>query len=239
MKYLRLVLITVTPVVIILLMQSPGMGQTLGNPVMLKSKSWSVGISADRIKYELKNHEYLSVRGLLNASFSVNDVFDLTLLAGMGNMNIRYPDERARTNFDAKNSLAIGGSAKIYRSVPEIDNVRLMGEIGVLRFMPIGHSFSTLSGNDADYYQKFDWREYWLTLGTIFSYNQYDIYAGYQGRKIQQIEVFSDEEYVSGLQSGFVAGVNFNLPAGYAFNLQFRTINGSAVSIGVSQSISY
>lgn len=239
MKYLRLVQKTVTPVVIILLMQSHGMGQTTGNPVILKSKSWGVGISADRIKYELENHEYVSVRGLINASFSVNDVFDLTILAGMGNMNIRYPDERARTNFDAKNSIAIGGSAKIYRSVPEINNVRLMGEFGVLRFTPIGHSFSTLSGDDTDYYQKFDWREYWLTLGTIFSYNQYDIYAGYQGRKIQQIEVFSAEEFVSGLQSGLVAGVNLKLPAGYGLNLQFRTINGSAVSIGVSQSVSY
>ena len=131
MKNHRLIKIAVLPIVL-LLFQSSGKVQTIGNPVVLENNTWGVGISADRIKYDLDGHQYLSTRALLNASFSVSEFFDLTFIAGMGNMNIRFPDERARTNFDAKNSIAVGGSAKIYQSIPELKNFKVMGELGVI-----------------------------------------------------------------------------------------------------------
>ncbi len=48
-------------------------------------------------------------------------------------------------------------------------------------------------------------------------------------------EVFNQEEYISGLQSSIIIGLDYHLPKRYVFNLQVRAFSGSAVSIGISQ----
>lgn len=154
-------------------------------------------------------------------------------------MRITYPKERFRTNFVSKNSLAIGGTVKVSRSLPGFPNLKYFGEFGGMRFTPIGHSRSTSTVIPGDFYMKFDWREYWGTAGTIFSYEKYDIYAGLQGIKIQQKEIFSGEEYISGLQLGVLAGLDLHFATEFVLNLQVRSFNGGAVSVGISQSISY
>lgn len=60
-----------------------------------------------------------------------------------------------------------------------------------------------------------------------------------QGIKIQQKEIFSGEEYISGLQLGVLAGLDLHFATEFVLNLQVRSFNGGAVSVGISQSISY
>ena len=87
-----------------------------------------------------------------------------------------------------------------------------------------------------DFHLKFRWYEFWSSGGALFKSKSFDFYVGYQGRVNRQVESITHENFKSGLLSNVIAGVDFHLPQQFVVNIHFRTGNGSAASIGISQS---
>jgi len=223
--------------------------QTTGNPAILEQKSWSLGLSAEYARYNLENIEYTSIRGLLKGDITAAHYVTVSIAAGLANMKINYPLSYMRTRLDSKNSLAVGVSAKvngipaapqyIVRNISFLTNLKIIGDGGALWFTPMGHSYSTSPLVSGDVYYKFDWREFYGSLGTILLLKQYDIYVCYQGRAIRQYEKFSRQLYRSGIMSSVIVGLEVKLSHQYVINLQVRSFNGSAVSLGMSQSVRF
>jgi hypothetical protein len=220
--------------------------QTTGNPAILQPKSWSLGLSGEYARYTMEHIEYTSVRGLLKGDITVYRYVTVSLTGGSANMVINYPLSSMRTRLDSKNSLALGVSAKLngvpllpsgaIQYFPYLSHFKIICDGGALHFTPAGHSYSTSALAPGDIYYKFDWREFYATVGTILLNKPYDIYIAYQGRIIRQYEKFSQQTYRSGLLSSIIVGLEIHLPQHYVINFQVRSFNGSAVSVGISQS---
>ncbi|MFC1554504.1 hypothetical protein ACFL7D_07720 [candidate division KSB1 bacterium] len=218
-----------------LLSAAAAYSQPIGNPAFLPERSWSIGFSGDQSEFDIEGNNYVSTRGLFKFNFSVNKTFKVSLIAGTANMRIYYPRSKYLSRLTSKNSLTLGGSGKFVFDIPKIKKISLFSEFGGMHFNPIGHTYSTLDDNQTDYYYHYDWREFWSTTGTIVKLYPYDIYVAYQGRAIRQFEIFSRNEYYTGIFNCVIFGLDFHLPDNYLLNLQVRALNGSAITVGISQ----
>ena len=234
-KPLKIVYLTCVAIVTGMFFSGTGMTQSLGNPAVLKQRTWSIGMAAEYTRYVMEEHEYEITRGITKIDFSFFRNVDIALLIGMGNLHIQYPESKKLTRFLGSNSLAIRGSLKAVEEIPGLPGLKLFGEGGLLRQSPVAGVSSTSVSDPGDFRLKFHWYEYWGSAGLLFSINSFDIYSGYQGRINRQVESFSNDVFESGFLSNVIAGIDFNLPQQFIINVHFRSGNGSAVSIGISQ----
>ena len=235
-KPLKIVYLICVPVVIGLISPVHGKSQSMGNPAVLQQQMWSLGLAAEFSKYEMEGHEYEITRGLTKVDFSVYKNVDFALLLGMGTMDIRYPDSKRLTDFTGSNSFAVGGSLKLISDVPRLPMVKLFGEGGGLRQSPVGDVSSISTTDPGDFHLKFRWYEFWGSGGALIKNKSFDFYVGYQGRVNRQVESITREKFKSGLLSNIIAGIDFHLPQQFVVNIHIRVGNGSAASIGISQS---
>ncbi|MFC1730233.1 hypothetical protein ACFL6I_07830 [candidate division KSB1 bacterium] len=233
-KSKTLLIVIVYVLAVIILLVSGSRAQSIGNPFSLNKNTWSIGIGTDFARYELDGHRFVSTRSIAKVDFALSDYLDAAVFLGVSNMRIYFPVERLLESFKSNMQFSQGAALKL--QLPGCCGTRnIFAEIGGYRFNLVGTTRSRSLLNPGEYYMKYDWQEYWGTVGGIYRKGLVDLYAGYQGRVIHQRELFEQTQYKSGMKSSFIIGCDIGLPNNYSTNLHLRTNNGITISFGISQ----
>jgi hypothetical protein len=226
------------------------MAQMAGNPVETRGKGeWTISASGSYSRFQLPN-KTAENKFLLKSAWGITPWLDMYAMGGVAKLGMEYSDF---TDYEDKYRLAYGLGFTL--SAPEDStrqSMRLWGGAQLLRFESEGSIQKVNLYMIEEHELKYDQREFVFYGGIKMPFHRIRFYAagiGYVLNRDEKMKVYlvQDDDkvlqkkesggYQSDLQTGGLAGIEFDLPRRYAVTLEGLFFNETnyQIMIGICQ----
>jgi len=227
--------------------------QISGNPVNSSGvKEWTISASGTYFHQGIGTEIATAKRLLVKSSWGVTPWFDLYILGGAANLELRKRAVTSISDYKDKYRFAYGMGFNAAIG----NKLQLWFGGNALRHKSEGNFTEPLEIGSQTYTRRFqmeyDWREFKSFLGVIYKYNQFSFYAagaGWYLWRLDDKEEFLDSansssyqgratgEFLSGFYTGAIVGIEMNLPDNYAITIEALLFNQSNLQfmVGISQ----
>ena len=250
MKYKILVLC-------IVLLQKYGYGQIVGNPVGNKgTKKWSVGVSGVYMVQDyLSNTRTISRRFLIKSEWGITPWLDFFALGGGYDLKLDF-EKQGFTDFESKFKFCYGaGFDGEFQPTPELP-ISIWTGAQIFMGPAQGEYFENISFAGTNITKKYkldyNWMESKIFLGLIYYGKLFKLYMAAAGWSLQNtstlkiynqsgaswdLEETREGEDSSGMWTGAMIGLEFDLPSNYALTFECLLFNEQdfQLMVGFSQ----
>ena len=230
---------------------TPAVAQMAGNPVGVRGKgAWTISLAGNYMEQQLKTENVFSRRILLKSGWGLTEWLDIHGIVGGAQLVMRSV-RPGYVDYRDKYRPAYGLGFNLSVSSERLPFV-FWGGGHAMRFLSEGSFWEYGPIYTREFRMEYDWREFEGHAGVIVPIHVFRIYVAAVAWGVQRFDKKNEylgfgsgqswvgeveSEYISGLNTGALLGIEWLLPQMYSVSVEVRAFNQDnfQIMVGIGQ----